>query len=146
MPCQSCCGLNSPSNSVYESSLRKFVQKQRKHARYAIVFVLISPKPSKQQDASLQQVAETIIVGRLRRAVAAMASNPKKVLVPVADGCEEMEAVITIDVLVRAGADVTVASVDSQTVRCSRGVKLQADVLIADAAKETFDLIAVPVC
>ena len=74
-----------------------------------------------------------------------MASDSKKVLVPVADGCEEMEAVITIDVLVRAGAAVTVASVDQQTVKCSRGVKLQADMLIADASKETYDLIAVPV-
>lgn len=76
--------------------------------------------------------------------VAAMAADPKRVLVPVADGCEEMEAVIVIDVLVRAGASVTVASVDGPTVTCSRGVKLQADRLVADVASETFDLIAVP--
>jgi 4-methyl-5(b-hydroxyethyl)-thiazole monophosphate biosynthesis len=74
-----------------------------------------------------------------------MAADPKRVLVPVADGCEEMEAVIVIDVLVRAGASVTVASVDGPTVTCSRGVKLQADRLVADVASETFDLIAVPV-
>jgi 4-methyl-5(b-hydroxyethyl)-thiazole monophosphate biosynthesis len=44
-----------------------------------------------------------------------------KVLVPVANGSEEMEAVIIIDVLVRAGADVHVASVeDSNEVRDSR--------------------------
>ncbi len=37
----------------------------------------------------------------------------KKVLVPIADGTEEIEAVCIIDVLRRAGADVTVASVSN---------------------------------
>lgn len=66
-------------------------------------------------------------------------------LVPVANGSEEMEAVIIIDVLRRAGAHVTVASVESGLeVTCSRGVKLVADALIADAAHDTYDLIALP--
>eukprot|EP00873_Tetraselmis_striata_P024367 jgi/Tetstr1/444631/TSEL_032479.t1 len=79
-----------------------------------------------------------------RPSIAAMAADTKTVLVPVADGCEEMEAVIVIDVLVRAGANVTVASVDGPVVTCSRGVKLQADTSLADVAAETYDLIAVP--
>ena len=33
---------------------------------------------------------------------------PKTVLIPIADGTEEIEAVTLIDVLRRAGADVTV--------------------------------------
>lgn len=37
--------------------------------------------------------------------------SPKHVLVPVADGSEEIESVTIIDTLVRAGASVTVASV-----------------------------------
>jgi len=55
-------------------------------------------------------------------------SASKKVLVPIGTGSEEMEAVITIDVLRRAGAEVTVASVEpSLEVLCSRNVKIVAD-------------------
>ncbi len=66
----------------------------------------------------------------------------KKVLVPIADGTEEIEVVCIIDTLRRAGADVTVASVGSDQVTASRGVKLVADVLIADCAGQIYDLIA----
>jgi len=68
----------------------------------------------------------------------------KKVLVPIADGIEEIEAVSIIDVLRRAGAEVTVASVDKMQVTASRGVKLVADKLISQCACETYDLIALP--
>lgn len=69
----------------------------------------------------------------------------KKVLVPVGQGTEEMEAVIIIDVLRRAGAQVVVASVESsREVVCSRGVKLVADCLIGDCGQGGFDLIACP--
>lgn len=66
-----------------------------------------------------------------------------RVLVPIADGTEELEAVTIIDVLRRAGADVTVASVDGLEVTASRAVRLLADHLIADVAGP-FDLIALP--
>ena len=56
----------------------------------------------------------------------------KKVLVAIADGTEELEAVTIIDVLRRAKADVTVASVGNKQVTASRGVKLVADALISD--------------
>ncbi len=68
----------------------------------------------------------------------------RKVLVPIANGTEEMEAVCMIDLLRRAGADVTVASVDELQVTASRGVHLVADRPIADCAAETYDLIALP--
>ena len=68
-----------------------------------------------------------------------------RVLVPIADGTEEMEAVCTIDILRRAGVEVTVASVMEQLqVTASRGVKLVADVPIAACAGEVYDLIALP--
>ena len=68
----------------------------------------------------------------------------KRVLVPIADGIEEIEAVCIIDVLRRAGADVTVASVNDLTVTASRGVKLVADCCIDACADREFDLIALP--
>ncbi len=69
----------------------------------------------------------------------------KSVLVPIADGTEEIEAVCVIDVLRRAGARVTVASVmDELQVTASRGVKLVADTRIVDCADQTFDVIALP--
>ncbi|KAL8505740.1 hypothetical protein ACS0TY_016816 [Phlomoides rotata] len=74
-----------------------------------------------------------------------MASAAKKVLVPVANGTEPLEAVITIDVLRRAGADVTVASVEKQLrVDAAHGVKIVADALISDCVDTTFDLISLP--
>jgi len=67
------------------------------------------------------------------------------VLVPIADGSEEIEAVCIIDTLVRAGAHVTVASVmDQHQVTCSRGVKIVADALIGDVGARTFDAIVIP--
>jgi protein deglycase len=55
-------------------------------------------------------------------------ATAKRVLVPIGSGSEEMEAVITIDVLRRAGAEVIVASVETALeVDCSRGVKIVAD-------------------
>lgn len=69
----------------------------------------------------------------------------KSVLVPVADGTEELEAVAIIDVLRRAGAAVTVASVSgSRQITASRGVVIVADALIEDCAKRDFDLVVLP--
>jgi 4-methyl-5(b-hydroxyethyl)-thiazole monophosphate biosynthesis len=68
----------------------------------------------------------------------------KKILVPVADGSEELEAVAIIDVLRRTDAHVTVASVDNLHVTASKGIRLVADSLIKDCGRETYDLIALP--
>jgi 4-methyl-5(b-hydroxyethyl)-thiazole monophosphate biosynthesis len=68
----------------------------------------------------------------------------KSVLVPISDGTEELEAVTIIDVLRRAGAQVTVASVGPLQVTASRRVKLIADCLIADCVSKTYDLIVLP--
>jgi 4-methyl-5(b-hydroxyethyl)-thiazole monophosphate biosynthesis len=73
----------------------------------------------------------------------------KRVLVPIADGTEEIEAACIIDTLRRAGAEVTVASVETRNpaslqVIASRGMKLVADATISDCANQTYDCIALP--
>ena len=68
----------------------------------------------------------------------------KNVLVAIADGTEELEAVTIIDVLRRAGAEVTVAAVDKPDVLCSRSVKITADALISDCMDSEYDLIVLP--
>nr|GMD07158.1 protein DJ-1 homolog C [Ipomoea batatas] len=74
------------------------------------------------------------------------ASTPnKKVLVPIGFGTEEMEAVIMVDVLRRAGAEVTLASVEPELeVEASGGTRLVADTLISACCHQVFDLIALP--
>ncbi|MBA0596590.1 hypothetical protein Gorai_013405 [Gossypium raimondii] len=84
----------------------------------------------------------------LRFSFSASASTTmaKQVLVPVANGTEPMEAVITIDVLRRSGAEVTVASVEKELrVDACHGVKIVADALVGDCKDTGFDLIALPV-
>lgn len=69
-----------------------------------------------------------------------------QILVPIANGTEEMEAVMIIDILRRAKATVVVASVeDKLETIASRKVKLEADMLLDEAAKLSYDLIVLPV-
>ncbi|KAH0872748.1 hypothetical protein HID58_070110 [Brassica napus] len=71
--------------------------------------------------------------------------NTPQILVPIADGSEEMEAVAIIDVLRRAKANVVVAALgNSLEVVASRKVKLVADVLLNEAEKNSYDLIVLP--
>ncbi|KAG4164829.1 hypothetical protein ERO13_A13G041000v2 [Gossypium hirsutum] len=73
------------------------------------------------------------------------AASTKKALVPIGFGTEEMEAVILVDVLRRAGAEVTVASVEPQLeVHASGGTKLVADTRISTCSDRVFDLVALP--
>ncbi len=68
----------------------------------------------------------------------------KKVLVPLAEGCEEIEAVTVIDVLRRAQFEVVVAGIREGEVVASRGVKLSPDVEFGSINALDFDAIVVP--
>ncbi|CAN1246389.1 Protein DJ-1 homolog B [Linum grandiflorum] len=68
-----------------------------------------------------------------------------RVLVPIANGSEEMEATMIIDILRRAKVNVVVASVDEKLeILASRKVKLEADMLLDEAAKLSYHLIVLP--
>lgn len=83
-------------------------------------------------------------------------TKKKHVLVPIADGTEEMEAVIVADVLRRAGAEVTLASVEEaddgksprKEVVCSRGIRIVADKALSQIdtgdGAPLFDAIVLP--
>lgn len=69
------------------------------------------------------------------------------VLVCLAHGSEETEAVTTIDLLVRAGITVVTASVTENGEReivCSRGVRLLADAPLVQVADDEFAAIVLP--
>jgi 4-methyl-5(b-hydroxyethyl)-thiazole monophosphate biosynthesis len=66
------------------------------------------------------------------------------VLVPLAPGCEELEAVTITDLLVRAGIKVTTAGLNDQPVRASRGICIIPDVCIDAVLNTPFDLIVLP--
>ncbi len=67
-----------------------------------------------------------------------------RVLVPLAQGCEELEAVTIIDLLRRAGIEVVTAGLDDQPVKASRGVTLVPDTTLEEALKQEFDMVALP--
>lgn len=64
----------------------------------------------------------------------------------LAEGAEEMEAVIAIDVLRRGGITVTVAGLGScDPIKCSRDVYIKPDMSLADAAsKGPYDAVVIP--
>ena len=66
------------------------------------------------------------------------------VLVPLAQGCEELEAVTIIDLLRRAEINVVTASLDDEPVRASRGTVLIADSNLDQALQQNYDMVVLP--
>lgn len=67
-----------------------------------------------------------------------------RVLVPLAPGCEEIEAVTVIDILRRAKIEVVSAGLDAHPVKASRGVMLLPDSTLDEAMQHEFDMIVLP--
>ena len=73
-----------------------------------------------------------------------MQDEPRRVLVPLAEGFEEIEAVTVIDVLRRAGVEVVAAGLKPGPIKASRGVVMMADALLDDVLEQKFDMVVLP--
>jgi len=67
-----------------------------------------------------------------------------KVLVPLAEGCEELEAVTVIDLLRRANITVVTAGLETGPVTASRGVVLMADKTLDEALQDDYEMVVLP--
>ncbi len=67
----------------------------------------------------------------------------KRALVVIADGCEDMETVAPIDIMTRAGMDVTIASVSGDTVTAAYGNRFVPHCAVSKI-DELYDVIVVP--
>ena len=69
----------------------------------------------------------------------------KRVLVPLAQGCEELEAIMITDILSRGGVEVITASLDdNREIHASRGAVLLASTTLEAVQDEDFDLVVLP--
>jgi len=68
----------------------------------------------------------------------------KKVLVPFAQGFEEIEAITIVDILRRAGAEVCIAALDKRNVEGSHGLKIVADTVLEEALSQAWDMVVLP--
>lgn len=67
-----------------------------------------------------------------------------RVLVPLAQGCEELEAITIIDLLRRADIEVVAAGLDDQPVTASYGTVLVPDMSLDEALAQDFDMVVLP--
>jgi protein deglycase len=68
----------------------------------------------------------------------------KRILVPVAEGFEMLEALAVVDVFRRAGVEVDLAGISDLEVVSSHGVRIYADKLISECLDISYDLVVLP--
>ena len=68
----------------------------------------------------------------------------ERILVPLAEGFEEIEAVTIIDVLRRAGLDVTVAGLAPGPVRGAHGIPVVPDAALGESDLSAFTVLVCP--
>ncbi|MEW7987467.1 MAG: DJ-1 family glyoxalase III [Candidatus Thiodiazotropha endolucinida] len=67
-----------------------------------------------------------------------------RVLVPLAEGCEELEAVTITDLLTRADIEVVTAGLQAGPVKASRGITLVPDTTLDAVMDQAFDMMVLP--
>jgi len=66
------------------------------------------------------------------------------VLIPLAQGCEELEAITIVDLLRRAEINVTTVGLNSDVVVASRGTRLVPDDQLENVLNQSFDMLILP--
>jgi protein deglycase len=69
---------------------------------------------------------------------------PTKILVPLAEGFEDVEAVAIIDVLRRAELDVVTAGLSGTSVTGSHGIRVEADAALGDVDTDELSAVVLP--
>ncbi|KAH8074309.1 hypothetical protein JL721_1863 [Aureococcus anophagefferens] len=93
----------------------------------------------------VRHIRRLLLLSAARGTRAFSANAAKRVLVPVANGSEEIELTCITDTLVRAGAEVTIASVEAGTTCVmSRGLTIVADARVDALEPTDWDLVVCP--
>ena len=67
-----------------------------------------------------------------------------KILVPISNGFEEVEAVSIVDVCRRAGIEVTTAGIEDKVLIGAHSIKIEMDKKITEVNSNDFDMIVLP--
>ena len=67
-----------------------------------------------------------------------------KILVPIANGFEEIEAISVIDICRRAGIEVVTAGVEDKVLIGAHNIKIEMDKKIDEVNSSDFDMIVLP--
>lgn len=71
-------------------------------------------------------------------------ASMKRVLIPLAPGFEEIEALTVVDILRRAGAGVVIAGTVEGQIKGRNGIKVVPDTTLDSALKDNYDMIVLP--
>ena len=67
-----------------------------------------------------------------------------RILVPISNGFEEIEAISIIDICRRANLGVTIAAIENIQTIGAHNIKIEADIMIENVSSTDFDMIVLP--
>ena len=67
-----------------------------------------------------------------------------KIIIPISNGFEEIEAISIIDICRRANIEIIIASVENIKTIGAHNIKIEADCKIEDVKADDFDMIVLP--